>query len=100
MCQTQHSLFNVDSFVMHLGLITGWMTLVMKVDSAKWYENLIARHCLHHVVCISVVTPGPLRVLLEVKVLAVFVSVCLDKNFQAQLKHCLPDKNASFVALM
>lgn len=49
MCQTQHSLFNVDSFVMHLGLITGWMTLVIKVDSAKWYENLIARHCLHHV---------------------------------------------------
>lgn len=49
MCQTQHSLFNVNSFVMHPGLITGWMALVMIVDSAPRYENLIAKHCLHHV---------------------------------------------------
>lgn len=48
MCQTQHSPFN-DSFVMHPGLITGWIVPVMIVDSAPWYENLIAKHCLHHV---------------------------------------------------
>lgn len=41
MCQRQHSLFNVDSFVMHPGLITGWMGLVMNVDSAPRHENLI-----------------------------------------------------------
>lgn len=51
-------------------------------------------------ISISVVTPGPLRVLLEVKLLAVFVSVCPDKNFQAQLKHWSPDMNALFAALM
>lgn len=49
MCQTRHSLFNVNSFAMHPGLITGLMGLVMIVDSAPRYENLIAKHRLHHV---------------------------------------------------
>lgn len=49
MCQTQHSLSNADSFVMHPGLISGWMALVMIVDSALRHENLIAKRCLHHV---------------------------------------------------
>lgn len=39
MCQTQRSLFNVDSLVMYQGLITGWTALVTIVGSAPQYEN-------------------------------------------------------------
>lgn len=80
MCQTQRSLFNVDSFVMHPGLITGWMALVMIVDSAPQYENLISKHCLHHVgarmckplLCVvNYATSDSLSVFLKVKLLPI-----------------------------
>ena len=80
MCQTQRSLSNADSFVMHPGLISGWMALVMIVDSALRYENLIARRSLHHVAAqlcaapqciINYVTSDLLSVFLEMDLLPV-----------------------------
>lgn len=65
---------------MHPGLITGWMALVMIVDSAPRRENLIAKHCLHHVAArlcksplciINYVTSDLLSPFLKVKLLPV-----------------------------
>lgn len=102
MCQTHRSLFNVDSFVIHPGLITRWMALVMIVDSAPRYENLISEHCLHHVgacMCkplLCNVTSDLLSVLFksETPPSQVFVVICPDRHalsYQDSLKYSLLD---------